>query len=87
MTDDEIIAVVQAHKEGKAIESRNAGGVWRACTPEPAWNFQDRDYRVKREPREWWLAIRGDGRVFEELPGYAMCYGALEKVKVREILE
>lgn len=50
MTDDEIIAVVQAHKEGKKIQ-------WRFCCGEQQWkdmtihdwDFQRNDYRVSPE--------------------------------------
>ncbi len=50
MTDDEIIAVVQAHKEGKKIEERcHSSSSWRHVTF-PRWNFEDCDYRVKKEP-------------------------------------
>lgn len=57
MTHDEIIAVVQAHKNGKSIESRCREG---SChrwleSKDPGWNFYDYDYRVKLEPRVFWI--------------------------------
>ena len=65
MTDDEIIAVVQAHKEGKKIQNRyamqpgeaNRYNEWIAID-NPSWNFFNYDYRVApepRKPREFWL--------------------------------
>lgn len=68
MTDDEIIAVVQAHKEGKQIQ---AVGVcegdrdinWRDVHLF-YWDFQHYNYRVKpepRKPREWWAEVYPDG--------------------------
>ena len=58
MTHDEIIAVIQAHKEGKAIQIKTSGRDWSDwcdCT-NPSWNFATCDYRVKpAEPREWWV--------------------------------
>lgn len=61
MTHDEMIAVIQAHKEGKEIEcSMKDKNCWGKSTPD--WAFHYCDYRVKPvppEPREWWLH---DGR-------------------------
>ena len=61
MTDDEIIAVVQAHKVGKVIEwSYKAGTRWQQALS-PVWNFDSLDYRVKPEPpkpREFWIEER-----------------------------
>ncbi len=57
MTDDEIISVVQAHKEGKEIQV-NSNGTWRSVMGHPVWNFPEHEYRVApepRKPREWWL--------------------------------
>lgn len=54
MTDEEIIAVVQAHKEGKKIEYRVKGTPrknWNLTPLNPLWNFQVSDYRVKHEPQ------------------------------------
>lgn len=52
MTDDEILKVVQAHKDGKKIQCRNNDTsnptlAWRDCqeTNRPAWNFPSVDYR------------------------------------------
>ncbi len=60
MTDDEIIAVVQAHKEGKKIEVRKEldNGTYYWVATDPAWNFSVYCYRVAiepRKPREWYL--------------------------------
>ena len=54
MTHDEMIAVIQAHKDGKTIQARNRDiGVWDDV--DPIWRFDSCDYRVKPEPREWIL--------------------------------
>ena len=57
MTHDEMIAVIQAHKEGKTIECRmkREPDEWEAIT-KPSWDFSILEYRVKPEPREWWIA-------------------------------
>lgn len=64
MTDDEIIEVVRAHKEGKQIECIPRGeGRWKETFFEGkpiSWNFHLFDYRVKpepRKPREWILNL------------------------------
>lgn len=52
MTDKEIIAVVQAHSEGKQIQYFNSEGEWRDCADnEPCWEFCSTKYRVKPEPK------------------------------------
>ena len=50
MTHDEMIAVIQAHKEGKQIEAivKKTGLVIHAV---PIWDFCNYDYRIKPEPR------------------------------------
>ena len=66
MTNDEIIAVVQAHKEGKKIERRLRNSItalW-LLAPDPVWNFNEHDYRVAlepRKPRELVLIYKGNG--------------------------
>lgn len=46
MTHDEMITVIQAHKEGKIIQCKNALlPDWTDC--DPAWNFYATEYRVK----------------------------------------
>ena len=48
MTHDQMIAVIQAHKEGKTVQARLRGRwVDLEC---PSWNFNANDYRVKPEP-------------------------------------
>ena len=61
MTHDEMIAVIQAHKEGKQIEclaalGKNGDMVWTAID-DPSWSFNTSTYRVKAEPkyRPWRL--------------------------------
>lgn len=58
---DHMLAVMQAAKEGKAIQYRarcNRGGTdenW-GDAPNPIWNWATYDYRVKpAEPRRVWL--------------------------------
>lgn len=58
MTHNEMIAVIQAHKEGKTIQTRLRDGseanTW--YTPVSVrFNFAVYDYRVKKEPRVRWM--------------------------------
>lgn len=68
MTDEEIIAVVQAKIEKKNIESRlltPASGEqykWRLNNA-PVWNFADFEYRVAPEPFRKWLVVDKNGIV------------------------
>ena len=59
---DHMIAVMQAAKEGKAIQSRyrpsqDIDVCWRDA-PEPGWDWATYDYRIKpAEPRRVWLNL------------------------------
>jgi len=61
MTHDEMIAVIQAHRDGKTIQfrDRDSQGKWDDLHPVCfSANFGTYDYRVKPEPpkpREFWL--------------------------------
>lgn len=54
MTDQEIIDIVTAHKEGKTIEYKRKGldniG-WHVYCPNPMWDFRNFNYRVKEESK------------------------------------
>lgn len=49
MTDDEILTVVQARKNGRKIERECAPGIWCEVPPSETWNFVYFVYRVKPE--------------------------------------
>lgn len=91
MTDDQILEVVAAHKEGKKIQTRplsrkydwygvGAFGI--------RWNFETHEFRVAPEPpkpREWKIGINGSLMwVIQDDSGK---YQALEVVRVREVIE
>lgn len=62
MTHDEMIAVIQAHKDGKAIEGRSKDCLGKWCEmKEPGWSFRTCEYRVKREPRVLHITECSDG--------------------------
>jgi hypothetical protein len=54
MTIDEMIAVLQAAKAGKKIQIQIGAG-WTDLGPNPSFNAPINSYRVKPEPREWWI--------------------------------
>lgn len=57
MTDDEIIAVVTAHRDRQPIQRRGrASGTW-ADDLKPDWNFGCCDYRVKPAPQSLWVNL------------------------------
>jgi hypothetical protein len=58
MTHDEMIAVIAAHRDGKAIQFRTVETEcdWRNIES-PVWDFQSSDYRIKPEPIEYWVNI------------------------------
>jgi hypothetical protein len=56
MTHDEMIEVIQAHKDGKVIQIRMPyGGIEWMRNDAPQWNFFSVEYRAKPEPKEYWL--------------------------------
>ena len=57
MTHDEMIAVIAAHRDGKAVEALDPSfGKWRAATG-PCWDFSRFDYRIKPEPMVVWVTV------------------------------
>ena len=62
MTHDEMIAVIAAHRDGKKIQCQSKDGRdnW-FDTPDPVWDFAFCDYRIKPEPREWWVNVYPGG--------------------------
>jgi len=95
LTDDEIISVVQAHKEGKKIEWRHYDRkgnptAWYAPIEGryPNWDFAFYEYRVApepRKPREFCAPIHNLSSIdaYDSSKSY---YGG-EVIKLREIIE
>jgi hypothetical protein len=56
MDIDSMIAVLEAAKKGKMIQSRlsNTDNSWIDCSF-PTWDFCYNEYRVKPEPKEIWV--------------------------------
>jgi len=93
MPTPEKIAVMQAFLDGETIQCRKHGskknwGVVR--NPDPSWNWKDTDYRIKPEPREFWLNIYDNTAVSfstEEAAEKHVCFGRTERIRVREVIE
>lgn len=80
MTHDEMIEVIEAHKNGaNIIHSIKGRGNWRH-DPSPAWDFYQYEYKVQLKPREWWIATK-TGEVYETKPA------GIDAVLVREVKE
>ncbi len=72
MTHDEMIEVIQAHKDGKVIQLRSMQGDWIDVPRTPDWDFPNIIYRPKPEPKEYWLVpYKNNTRfsVFQTSPG------------------
>lgn len=51
MTHDEMIAVIQHHKNGGKVEYKHhTENKWVITDGDPLWNFARHDYRIKPEP-------------------------------------
>ena len=92
---DHMIAVMQAAKEGKAIQYRARGNRgtdenWDDA-PSPIWNWATYDYRVKpAEPRRVWVNVYGDCRGFAHASreqADARARAGVERVECVEFVE
>jgi len=91
MNHDEMIEVIQAHKDGKTIQLRHKNQPKWVDFSKPLWNFDNTDYRVKPEPREFYIDLNSNGTVQCGLPVRASDGSASslasETIKVREVIE
>lgn len=101
-TFDGMIAVIQAFKVGKAIQWREqyCGKVfeWKdiPCNTNPFesvpfFNFNSYEYRIKPEPREFWMKINlGESRGYAYTSAEAVVahgFRPEECIHVREVIE
>ena len=54
MEIQEMIDVLEAYKSGKVIQFKDYMGLWQTVRP-PQFNFGSNEYRIKPEPREWYM--------------------------------
>jgi hypothetical protein len=59
MTHDEMIEVIQAHKDGKVIQRRSRGALSDTfkdrLRTDHTMDFFRNEFRIKPEPKEYWL--------------------------------
>jgi hypothetical protein len=71
MTHDEMIEVIQAHKDGKVIQRRVKAAIDSKFKDRHVkhvfMDFATHDYRIKPEPKEYWLLPYLDGSGFKVL--------------------
>lgn len=93
-TTKEMIEVMQAFDEGKLCEYCKKGfNTWRPATS-PTWNWDTKNYRIKKEPRElWFVKSGGDSYWLCESKKEVICLAKYDKrdklkvIHVREILD
>ena len=64
MTHDEMIAVIEHHKNGGKMEyKRKDGAIWKDVITKigPAWDFDLSDYRAKPEPHVIYADLNDHG--------------------------
>lgn len=84
MNKEEMIKVIQASIDGKAIESKfKDGHDW--LVMDPGFNFAELDYREKKEPIERDITFCTDGTICN-CTVTRMCEGA-RIVRMREVVE
>jgi len=84
-----MMAVMQAYVDEKDIDAIKQGdGEWHRVDV-PAWHWGIWDYRVKHEPREWWLACMDYGVVMclTKEQAYGQAGKRFPVFHVREVLE
>jgi hypothetical protein len=93
MSTDEMIAVLQAHKEGKKVQARGRPGEgdeeWHNVIPN--WDFYRAEFRVKPEPRDFFICFKtciGDGKtgVYTSKQQGLESIG-MKQLHVREVIE
>lgn len=88
MTHDEMIAVIAAYRDGKVVEFRQYGmSDWKPIKGCAGWDFHTYQYRIKPEPREWYMVVFEDGSSL----GYSDEDSAKRQdskvIRVREVLD
>lgn len=86
------IEVMQACLDGRPIEVRSRyryGSNWYVAM-DPNWDWTSFDYRIKREPREWWVNVYLSDCCISKSKQEADQNASSERIEcihVREVLE
>lgn len=86
---EELLPVIQAFAEGKEIEFKHKEGDEWFTQDYYVWD-EDYEYRIKPEPREWYINIYDSDDSYmhnTKIQADNMGKGRIECIKVREILE
>ena len=92
MEHDEIIAIIQAHKDNKQLQFKNDSGRYEDARPNVELNCMlknisvDYEWRVKPEPREYTLNVFCNGVVSSEFENQ-LGASPTGQIKVREVIE
>jgi hypothetical protein len=83
------IKVMQAYVDGAEIQERVvSGGPHRWKEAGPYWNWMTSEYRIKPQPREWWInRYPGGGIGIYDSKELAEINKSLECIHVREVTE
>jgi hypothetical protein len=90
------IEVMQAFVDGAEIEAQYHGNSgWSIIDHyDPPWNWRDIKYRIKPQPREWWVCWDGNRLVANyarSFPCSEYCESSVDHwdhyIKVREVIE
>lgn len=79
----EAAQVMVAASEGKQVQYRSAGQLKWVDLVDPSWDWSSTAYRIKPEPREWWMT---DAKVCFESKHEAERYSAGHPIKVLEVI-
>lgn len=89
----ELLPMIQAFAEGKTIQCLNRRGGWEDLASPISFDADVSAYRVKPEPREWWLVASKHlqtepWKVFHRQPTIEdIALNNYEVIHVREVLE
>lgn len=89
MSHDEMIAVIQHHRDGGRIQIANQGKGNFEYTSKPIWDFNIFDYRAEPEPRSLFVAFNSLGNLIIAMPDRAIAEemsGGREVYEYKEVL-
>ena len=84
--------VMLAFADGKKIQAKSRTSEWYDLHGDPTWDWNGFNYRVKPEPREWWVNEYRDGPAdfiypSKEKADSECASNRIRRFRVREVLE